>query len=314
VQEGNLMLRPDRLAATVRGHGKSLITAGSKHAAAVRGSRKSLVLAGTALALAGAGAATVATAATASRPPPPRPVTAQAHHVGPAYRVGPAYHVGPPVARLSQVGEPIAVLVGGAKQRPAASQAPASHPAALTWAEVSDAIGRQTLPPTAPQGKLGPADRLIPVRTSGPQASMPVGSAQIANATTIVRQALGQRMGIRSAVIAVATAMQESMLQNINYGTGTALGLFQQQPDSGWGTPAQVMRPTYAARAFLSALRRHQAGDPSWARQPLWANAQAVQNSAFPYAYAKWESQAASLVRQITMHEVARKVIAVKLR
>ena len=143
---------------------------------------------------------------------------------------------------------------------------------------------------------------------------MPVDSAQVANATTIVRQALGQRMGIRSAVIAVATAMQESMLQNINYGTGTALGLFQQQPDSGWGSPAKVMKTGYAAHAFLSALQRHQASDPSWATQPLWANAQAVQNSAFPTAYAKWESQAASLVRQITMNEFARNLIAVKAR
>ena len=302
------MLRPDRLAITVRRHGKSLITAGSKYARTVRGSRKSLVLAGAALALLGAGSATVASTATASGPPPRLPVS-------PAHRVvAPAHRLGPPAARLSQGGVPIAVPVGGAKPRPAASQAPASQPAALTWAEVSDAIGRQTLPPAARHGSPGPADRLIPVRTSGQQSWMPIGSAQIANATTIVRQALGQRMGIRSAVIAVATAMQESMLQNINYGTGTALGLFQQQPDSGWGTPAQVMRPTYAARAFLSALRQHQAGDPSWARQPLWANAQAVQNSAFPFAYAKWESQAASLVRHITMQDVARKVIAVKLR
>jgi len=291
------MLRPDRLAATVRGHGKSLITAGSKHVGAMRGSRRSLMLAGTALALVGAASATVASTVTASGPPP-RPLVAPADRV-----VAPAHRVGAPIARLSPGGAPLAALAGGA----------GPHPAALTWAEVSDAIGRQTLPPADPQGKLGPADRLMPVRTSGPQASMPIDSAQVANATTIVRQALGQRMGIRSAVIAVATAMQESMLQNINYGTGTALGLFQQQPDSGWGTPAQVMRPTYAARAFLSALRRHQAGDPSWARQPLWANAQAVQNSAFPLAYAKWESQAASLVRHITMQEVARKVIAVKL-
>lgn len=274
------MLRPDRLVATVRGHGKSLITAGSKRAGAVRGSRKSLVLAGTALALVGAGSATVASVATAGGPPP---------RLRPAH----AYHVPP---------------------RPAASQAPAGHPAALTWAQVRDAISQQTSPPAAPHGTAGPANRLIPVRTSGPQEWMPIDSAQISNATTIVRQALGQRMGVRSAVIAVATAMQESMLQNINYGTGTALGLFQQQPDSGWGTPAQVMRPTYAANAFLSALRRHQASDPSWARQPLWANAQAVQNSAFPFAYAKWESQAASLVRHITMHEVARKLVAVKRR
>ena len=100
-------------------------------------------------------------------------------------------------------------------------------------------------------------------------------------------------MGIRSAVIAVATAMQESQLLNINYGDRDSLGLFQQRPSMGWGTAAQVTDPAYAADAFLQALQQHQATDPSWARQPLWANAQAVQNSGFPFAYAKWETQAA---------------------
>jgi hypothetical protein len=200
-----------------------------------------------------------------------------------------------------------------AELRPAASKVPASHSAAPTWAQVSSAINRQTNPRAARHGKMPAADQLMPVRTSGQQEWMAINSAQRANATTIVRQTLHQRMGLRSAVIAVATAMQESMLQNIDYGTGTALGVFQQQPDSGWGSPAQVTNPGYAAHAFLSALQRHQASDPSWARQPLWANAQAVQNSAFPQAYAKWESQAASLVKHITMHVAGAKLSAMRL-
>ncbi|MBO0834607.1 MAG: hypothetical protein J2P28_03680, partial [Actinobacteria bacterium] len=54
------------------------------------------------------------------------------------------------------------------------------------------------------------ATTLHPVGTSGPQAAMPIAGDQMANATTIVKQALAKRMGIRSAVIAVATSMQES--------------------------------------------------------------------------------------------------------
>ena len=106
-------------------------------------------------------------------------------------------------------------------------------------------------------------------------------------------------MGVRSAVIAVATAMQESQLQNINYGDRDSLGLFQQRPSCGWGTAAQITTPSYAADAFLKALSEHQASDPSWVHQPLWANAQSVQNSGFPFAYAKWETQAAHLVKGI---------------
>ncbi len=128
---------------------------------------------------------------------------------------------------------------------------------------------------------------------------MPISAAQLANARTIVHQALAKGMGLRSAVIAVATAMQESQLVNVGYGTSDSLGLFQQQPDMGWGTAHQVMNPAYAADAFLAALRAHQAADPAWTGQPLWATAQAVQKSAFPFAYAKWETQAAHLVGQI---------------
>jgi hypothetical protein len=109
-------------------------------------------------------------------------------------------------------------------------------------------------------------------------------------------------MGLRSAVIAVATAMQESTLENISYGDRDSEGLFQQRPSAGWGSPAQITNPAYAANSFLSALHGHQQVDPRWASQPLWENAQAVQNSGFPYAYAKWESQAAQVVSSIARH------------
>jgi hypothetical protein len=148
------------------------------------------------------------------------------------------------------------------------------------------------------------ADRLRPTALSGPQSYMPISPAQYANATTIVQQALAKRMGLRSAVIAVATAMQESELINVNYGTSESLGLFQQQPDDGWGSAAQVMDPQYAADAFLNALASYQASNPAWASQPLYQAAQAVQGSAFPYAYAQWEQQAAQLVKSITMQLV----------
>jgi len=36
-------------------------------------------------------------------------------------------------------------------------------------------------------------------------------------------------------LVALATAMQESTLRNINYGDRDSLGLFQQRPSQGWG-------------------------------------------------------------------------------
>jgi hypothetical protein len=148
-------------------------------------------------------------------------------------------------------------------------------------------------------GRLPVAERLLPAEVSGPQSQMAMNSAQWRNATTIVQQALAKHMGLRSAVIAVATAMQESQLVNINYGTYDSLGLFQQQPDMGWGTAAQVTNPVYASDAFLTGLAQYQASDPAWATQPLWQAAQGVQKSGFPYAYAKWEVQAAQVVATV---------------
>jgi hypothetical protein len=169
------------------------------------------------------------------------------------------------------------------------------------WGAVSRILAARTIP-RAGHGQLPAADRLTPAGTSGPQAWMPITTARWDNARTIVRQTYDRRMGLRSAVIAVATAMQESSLLNIAYGDRDSLGLFQQRPSAGWGSPAQILHPTYAAGAFLSALRGYQARNPAWANQPLWVAAQGVQNSGFPYAYAKWEAQAAALVASITKH------------
>ena len=172
------------------------------------------------------------------------------------------------------------------------------HGSAKTWKQIRDELASQTSPRAKP-GKLPLADRVEIGAASGPQSYLPIDSQRMANATAIVRQALSKHMGVRAAVIAVATAMQESGLENINYGDRDSLGLFQQRPSMGWGTAEQITTPSYAADAFLSALAAHQKADPGWAGEPLWATAQAVQKSGFPTAYAKWEKQAAQLVTSI---------------
>ena len=177
----------------------------------------------------------------------------------------------------------------------------AHHADPKGWGAVSRVVAARTIP-QAGHGSLPAVDRLTPAGTSGPQAWMPITTARWDNARTIVRQAFDKKMGLRAAVIAVATAMQESTLLNDNYGDRDSLGLFQQRPSAGWGTPAQILRPRYAADAFLNALRGYQANNPGWASQPLWRAAQGVQNSGFPYAYAKWEAQAAALVANVTKH------------
>jgi hypothetical protein len=118
---------------------------------------------------------------------------------------------------------------------------------------------------------------------------------QVANARTIVSVVEAQKLPRRAAVIAVATAMTESRLRNHHYGDRDSEGLFQQRPSQGWGTAKQVVNPQHATRRFLDALQRV----PDWRSRPLTVDAQAVQRSAFPTAYARWEPLADKLVNAL---------------
>jgi hypothetical protein len=119
---------------------------------------------------------------------------------------------------------------------------------------------------------------------------------QLANATTIYQVSVALGLSPYAAQIAIATALQESSLVNIDYGDRDSLGLFQQRPSQGWGTPAQIMDPVYASTKFYEALVKI----PRWQTIPLWQAAQAVQRSAFPYAYAKWTYPAGYLVATVS--------------
>ena len=129
-------------------------------------------------------------------------------------------------------------------------------------------------------------------------SSQPAGqwdAEQLANARTIVSVGAERRISARGQIIALATAMQESGLRNLAGGDRDSIGLFQQRPSQGWGTPAQIGDPVYAAGKFYDKL----ATIRGWQTMPLTAAAQAVQGSAFPHAYAKWEDDATALGQQL---------------
>ncbi|MFJ3699860.1 MULTISPECIES: hypothetical protein [unclassified Streptomyces] len=119
---------------------------------------------------------------------------------------------------------------------------------------------------------------------------------QAANAATV--SAVGTTRGLpeRAVTIALATAMQESSLRNIDHGDRDSLGLFQQRPSQGWGTPAQIMDPVYSAGKFYE----HLVEVPGYSRLPLTVAAQKVQKSGFPQAYAKHEPDSALLAAALT--------------
>ncbi|MET9374009.1 C40 family peptidase [Streptomyces sp. NPDC002992] len=118
---------------------------------------------------------------------------------------------------------------------------------------------------------------------------------QIPHARTIV--ATGITLGVpeRGQVVALATAIQESRLRNLAYGDRDSLGLFQQRPSQGWGSPAQIRDPVYASTKFYKGLLKV----AGWQQMTITQAAQAVQLSGFPDAYAQWEPLARALQKAI---------------
>lgn len=95
-----------------------------------------------------------------------------------------------------------------------------------------------------------------------------------------------------------------------------SVGLFQQRASAGWADTAEdgfkavndnqgainrLMNPEFSTRAFFGGpggvSNRGLLDIDGWESMGLSQAAQAVQGSAFPSAYAKWESQARSLVQ-----------------
>ncbi|MFD9128073.1 hypothetical protein [Kitasatospora sp. NPDC059571] len=124
---------------------------------------------------------------------------------------------------------------------------------------------------------------------------------QAANAATIASVALSRGLPERAVTIALATAMQESKLHNLEGGDRDSIGLFQQRPSQGWGTAQQIQDPVYATNKFLDGLVKV----PGYARMPLTDAAQQVQKSGYPQAYAKHESNATLVSSVLTGREPA---------
>lgn len=149
-----------------------------------------------------------------------------------------------------------------------------------------------------------PGPSTAPAGVSG--AVTPLSDEMAVNARTII--SVGTSLGVSDygLVIALAAAMQESSLRNLNYGDRDSLGLFQQRPSTGWGSPAQVTDPVYASRLFFGGPSNPNRGNtrglldiPGWQSMTVTHAAQSVQLSAYPDAYAKWETSARTWLSQL---------------
>ncbi|GAB2473338.1 hypothetical protein GCM10007967_30100 [Xylanimonas ulmi] len=128
------------------------------------------------------------------------------------------------------------------------------------------------------------------------------------------------RDGIVVALMAALTESRLRMLANTSTYPQTAalphdgdgsdhdsIGLFQMRPLAGWGTPAELMDPTYQARAFFGGPTGPNHGSPrglldipNWDSLAPSAAAQAVEVSAYPDRYATFEPVAAAILDALT--------------
>jgi hypothetical protein len=119
---------------------------------------------------------------------------------------------------------------------------------------------------------------------------------QMANAATITAVGVRRGMPEQAVVVALATALQESKLENRDNGDRDSIGLFQQRPSQGWGTADKIKDPRYAADHFYTALRKVK----GYQQMRVTDAAQRVQRSAYPNAYQKWAGEAKILAQALT--------------
>lgn len=142
------------------------------------------------------------------------------------------------------------------------------------------------------QGTLVPTSRCVAeVTTDDGALRAGLTPEQASNAALIAGTAQQRGLPARAATIALATAIQESGLRNIDYGDRDSLGLFQQRPSQDWGTEEQVQDPVYATNAFYDALVRID----GYETMEITVAAQEVQRSGFPEAYADHEAEGRAL-------------------
>ncbi len=138
-------------------------------------------------------------------------------------------------------------------------------------------------------------------------AAIPLDTDQAGIAATIAGVAARHRLPQRAVTIALAAALQESQLQNLDYGDRDSVGVFQQRPSQGWGTTAELEDPVYATTKFFAALVRV----PGYTKMPVDQAAQDVQHSADGSAYEQWVGMADPAGRVLHRHLAGRGVLLV---
>jgi murein DD-endopeptidase MepM/ murein hydrolase activator NlpD len=177
---------------------------------------------------------------------------------------------------------------------------------------------------TTPGGlNVGPVPDSLTVQARD-GSTFTLNKAQLTHAATIITvgpQVKGvTRDGVQIALMAALTESSLRMLANTGTypesadyphdgdgGDHDSLGLFQMRPQSGWGTVAELMDPTYQVKAFFGGPTgpnypspRGLLDIPGWQSMDKGAAAQAVEVSAFPDRYRNYEPAAKTILDTLT--------------
>ncbi|MGW7352175.1 peptidoglycan-binding protein [Streptomyces sp. NPDC054784] len=133
------------------------------------------------------------------------------------------------------------------------------------------------------------------------RTALDLGPEELANARTVIGVGKGANISEQGQVIALMTAMQESKF--VNYLVPVdhdSLGIFQQRPSTGWGTPEQITDVPTSSKSFYGVAPFGSNPGliqiPNWETRPPGEVCQAVQRSAYPDRYAQWEQFARDLL------------------
>lgn len=129
------------------------------------------------------------------------------------------------------------------------------------------------------------------LQVEGAEEPLKLTHEQTVNAAVIVAESFNRDLPEQAAIVALATAWQESGLRNLDHGDRDSLGLFQQRPSYGWGTQEQIMDPWYSSGRFYEEIVKFD----NWETTDVNDMAQKVQRSGHPEAYRKHETNARAL-------------------
>ncbi|MEV0276927.1 hypothetical protein AB0I22_11170 [Streptomyces sp. NPDC050610] len=146
-------------------------------------------------------------------------------------------------------------------------------------------------------GESGPArgDR-TPATELGADAACQVPSVHDAEVIRVVHR-VGGDLGVGDKVLLAGfeAGWVESHMNNLACGDRDSVGVFQQRPSQGWGTPEQCMDVAYAANSFFTRAVTVDRGHPAWTAGQV---AQEVQRSAYPDRYDEAEAKARALLEE----------------